>query len=95
VAVAVFIEFQEATLDQYDEVNEKMGLDPGGAGPPGLLFHWVTATDDGIRVSDVWEDRESFERFAEEKIGPYAREVGISSPPQISFAEVHNYLTAP
>jgi hypothetical protein len=25
--------------------------------PPGAIFHWVVATDDGMRVVDVWEDR--------------------------------------
>ena len=45
------MEFEGATLDQYDEVIEKMGFSPGGAGAPGGLFHWITATDGGIRVT--------------------------------------------
>jgi hypothetical protein len=34
-------------------VIEKMGLTPGGSGPPGAISHWVAKTDDGIRVVDV------------------------------------------
>ncbi len=68
--VAVVMDFKDATSDQYDQVIVKMGLTPGGAGPPGALFHWVTTTDDGMRVVDVWETREQFERFAGEQIGP-------------------------
>jgi len=94
MAVGVVLEFEGATLDQYDQVLEKMGFSPGGAGAPGGLFHWVTATDGGIRVMDVWTDRETFERFAQEQIGPYTAEVGIPNPPDISFFEVHSYLTA-
>ena len=94
MAVGVVLEFDGATLDQYDQVIEKMGLSPGGAGPPGGLFHWVTQTDDGIRVTDVWQDRETFEQFAQEQIGPFTAEVGITNPPRISFFDVHNYLTA-
>jgi hypothetical protein len=94
MAVAVVLEFEGATPDQYDQVIERMGFAPGGAGAPGSLFHWVTATDDGIRVTDVWESREQFEKFAEEQIGPHTAAVGIPNPPQVTFHEVHNHLTS-
>jgi hypothetical protein len=94
MAVAVVLEFKNGTLEQYDQVIERMGFEPGGPGGPGGLFHWVTATDDGIRVTDVWETREQFEQFAETKIGPITQEVGIAGPPEITMYEVHNYLTA-
>jgi hypothetical protein len=94
MAVGVVLEFEGATLDQYDQVIEKMGFSPGGAGAPGGLFHWVTKTDDGIRVTDVWQDRETFEQFAQNRIGPFTAEVGITNPPKISVFDVHNYLTA-
>jgi hypothetical protein len=93
MAVGVQMEFRGATLAQYDQVVEKMGFQPGGPGAPGSLFHWVTQTETGIRVTDVWETREQFEGFANEKIRPYAAEVGIPEPPQVTFWEVHNYLT--
>ena len=95
MAVAVVLEFSDTTLEQYDKVIELMGFDPAGAGPPGALFHWATETDDGLRVTDVWSDREKFDRFAEEKIGPLTQQAGITSQPEITFHEVHNYLTAP
>jgi hypothetical protein len=94
MAVGVVLDFDGATLDQYDQVIERMGFTPGGAGAPGGLFHWVTATDNGIRVTDVWDSRERFEQFAEEEIGPHTAAVGIPSPPQVTFYDVHNHLTA-
>ena len=94
MAVAVVLEFDGATLEQYDQIVQRMGFTPGGPGAPGGIFHWVTKTDNGIRVTDVWETREQFERFAQEQIGPYSQEVGVSAPPQTTFYEVHNYLTA-
>lgn len=93
MAVGVVLDFDGATLDQYDQVIEKMGLRPQGPGAPGGIFHWVTKTDNGIRVTDVWETREQFENFAQEQIGPYTQEVGIEAPPEITFYDVHNYLT--
>ena len=47
-----------------------------------------------MRVVDVWETRAEYDRFAHEKIGPYAKEVGIEREPTIRFYDVHNYLTA-
>ena len=92
--VAVEMNFQGATIAQYDRVLEKMGLSPGGAGPEGSISHWVAKTDNGVRVVDVWETKEQFERHAQEQIGPHTKEVGIESEPTIRFYDVHNYLTA-
>jgi hypothetical protein len=58
------------------------------------LFHCVTKTADGIRASDVWTTQEDFEKFAEEKIGPITKAVGVKSQPEIQYFDVHNYLTA-
>jgi hypothetical protein len=77
----------------YDEVIARMGFTPEGPGEPGGLFHWVATTDDGIRVTDVWQTREIFDKFAAEKIGPITAEVGVPGPPKVTFYEVHNYLT--
>jgi hypothetical protein len=94
MAVAVVQEFDGGTLEQYDQIVSALGLTPGGPGVPGGLFHWATAVDGGIRVTDVWESIEQFQTFAQERIGPLAAQAGISSPPRITVYEVHNYLTA-
>jgi hypothetical protein len=93
MAVAVEMKFRGATLDQYDAIIEKMGLTPGGSTPPGAISHWVAKTDDGMYVVDVWGSKEAFERFAQEQIGPYSKEVGIEGEPEMRFYDVHNYLT--
>ena len=94
MAVAIVMDFKGATLDQYDQVIEKMGFTPRGKGAPASYGHWVTKTADGIRVTDVWETREHFEQFAAEQIGPLTASVGITEPPEMTFYDVHSYLTA-
>ena len=94
MAVAVDMTFRGATLDQYDQILEKMHLRQGGDMPPGGISHWVAETDDGLHIVDVWESKETFAKFAEDQIGPYSREVGISEQPEISFYDVHNYMTS-
>ena len=81
----------EGTLDQYDQVVQSLGLTPGGPTPPGALFHWVTKTDNGFRVTDVWESAEAFEQYAQEHIGPNAVAAGLA-PPNPTFHEAHNYF---
>jgi hypothetical protein len=93
MAVGVVLEFDGgATLDQYDEVVKLMGLEPGGNTPPGALFHWVTKTGGGVRVTDVWKSREEFDKFAEEKIGPLSAQAGLGEPTKVEFFDVHNYF---
>lgn len=93
MAIAVVMEFVGATLDQYDEVIKRMHFTPGGPGAPGGVSHWATATDTGIRVTDVWDTREVFDAFAQEKLGPISAEVGVPAPSETTFYDVHNYLT--
>jgi hypothetical protein len=92
--VAIEMDFPGATLEQYDQVIEKMGLEPGGDTPPGAIFHWVAQTPDGLHVIDVWETQEAFDKFAEEQIGPITAEVGMDAPPQTTVHQVHNHLKA-
>ncbi len=92
MAVAVQFDFHDATLDQYDEISEMLGTLPGGPANPQELFHWVMQTNDGFRVTDVWESRAAFEAFEREKLRPIFQEVGITHPPEIQVFEVYNYL---
>ena len=92
MATAFVLDFAGGDIDKYEQVINKMGLRPGGPGPTGLLFHWVARTDDGIRVIDVWESAEQFQKFADEQIGPFAQEVGLR-PPAVQTYEVHTYFT--
>ena len=66
----------------------------GVAGGPGGIFHWVTHTEDGLQITDVWESKDAFERFAEAQLRPHTAAVGITEPPEFTYYEVHNYLTA-
>ena len=96
MAIAVEVTFQGdgATLENYLKSIEIMGTGPEGTHPdPGCLFHWIESTDDGLRVTDVWKEREQFENFAEKQIGPVGAQTGLPEP-QVKFIEVDNYLTA-
>ena len=54
----------------------------------------MTKTADGIRVTEIWENQEDFDKFAEDKIGPAMQALGINAETVVSSFDVHNYLTA-
>lgn len=91
MAVAYKMRFPGGTLDQYDQVLERMGLTGDAPAPDGAIFHWVAKTDDGLLVVDVWESDEQFDRFAQEQIVPFTRDAGLPEP-KIARHEVHNML---
>jgi hypothetical protein len=92
MAVAIEMEFDGMSVDQYNEVLEKMGLERGGDTPAGALFHWCSVTDGGLHIVDVWETREAFDQFAQEQIGPHSAAVGFEGQPQMTFYEVENHF---
>ena len=52
------------TAAKYDEIVKK--LDAAGAGSPaGRLYHVCFGDTNDLRVSDIWESREAFEKFGE------------------------------
>ena len=94
MAVAVIQDFEGATLDQYDRVIDKMGITPGSSHPePGCLFHWVTETETGLRVVDVWDSRDQFDTWIAEQVAPNALDAGFPNPPQNTFHEIHAYFS--
>jgi hypothetical protein len=91
MAVGVQLDFRGSTLEEYDLAMESLGLLPGGPAARDQLFHWVTKTDDGVRVIDVWESPEAFETFWIARVRPVLAEIGVD-PPETQFFEVHNYF---
>jgi hypothetical protein len=97
---AVWIEFgpgMDAAV--YDQVNDR--IDPVGDPPAGLIFHSAgPSPDGGWRIVDVWESRDAFDRFFEERVQPAVVEVigeealAQGDPPEITGWSVHNHTTS-
>jgi len=93
VAVAVILEFAGASLGDYDRVIAELGLAEARRGGPGLLFHWVAALPQGgIRVVDVWADRDLAEAFVRDRLVGATRAMGTAAAPDIQVLDVHNFL---
>jgi hypothetical protein len=85
MAVGVLMAAPEFTKQIYDDVTEKMFGHPSpmreDESPEGLIAHSAGQGEQGYYVYDVWESREAFERFMEEKLGPALGEVMGGPPP--------------
>ncbi len=74
---------------KYDEVIKR--LNAAGAGsPPGRLFHVAFGSLDELRVSDIWDTKENFERFGQ-TLMPILQDVGVDAGTP-EFIETHNII---
>lgn len=94
MAVGLRIKFTGGTQEQYEAVNEQMGVEENR--PDGLIFHAAGPIDDGWGVIDFWESRGQFDDFLANRIAPAIQELGDrapQSPPDIKEFPVHNYMS--
>jgi hypothetical protein len=72
MAIGVKIDVPGQTIESYWEMNRKMfgGKDEPDTPPPGLIIHTSGEVGGGLRIFDVWETREDFERFMKQYVEP-------------------------
>lgn len=91
-AVAVLVEWEGVTAEQYDEMINRMSVTDVSL--PGGLFHVAGPTENGWRVFDVWESPEVAERFSRETLMPILEEAGFPVPKMWTWP-VYNSLSPP
>jgi hypothetical protein len=100
MAVGLLLEFDGVGVDQYDAVNERLGIDMStgqGDWPEGMLFHAGGAKPGGWAVMEVWASQADQQRFMEGRLGRALQEEGITEPPKrVEWIELaaHHYLGA-
>jgi hypothetical protein len=92
MAVLMILELDGATTDDYDAINEAMGIHEDNL-PDGLVSHAVGPTEDGdgLLIVDVWETPEQLEHFVQNQVGPAMQQVGLESGAQPRVHPVHNH----
>jgi hypothetical protein len=88
MATAMLMKWGGVTQEQYDAVIENLDLDNNPA--DGGLFHIAGFTGDGLRVVDVWDSQQDFERFQQERLMSAVQAAGMDGEPQVEFFEIHN-----
>jgi hypothetical protein len=88
MAVVVIQEF-EATTEEYDQVNEKLGSDT----PKGGILHAAIDLGNGrMKAVDVWESAEDYQNFLQNRLIPAIAEVNPDAPqaPEPDIQEVYD-----
>src|SRR5437867_2391417 len=80
------------TQDQYNQVMRTLDLDK--TQPAGAIFHVAGFTSGTLRVLDLWDSQQAFERFQKDRLNAAVQKAGITSQPRVQFYPVHN-LYAP
>ncbi|MDQ3434148.1 MAG: hypothetical protein M3481_05595 [Actinomycetota bacterium] len=81
--------------DMYEAVTAEMEF--ANAPPEGLIFHWAGEVDGKWTITNVWEAREAYERFRDERLFPAIEKVSGIDPagapqPTVTEFAVHDYL---
>jgi hypothetical protein len=83
----------EATWDDHQKVAALVGSEK----PEGLILRAAGEVDGRWKAVSIWESREAFERFAEERIRPAVREAlgestAAAGPPPTEWFEAKHVV---
>ncbi len=88
MAVSTVLEFPGVTREQYERMGAELGR--MGSGPDGILIHVCGPTEDGWRIADVWESRDAFDGFADQRLLPAMAAVGGPQPSRREVYEIYH-----
>jgi hypothetical protein len=83
------------SLEFIDAVTEEMGViaDP----PAGMIIHTHYEEGGQVRIVDVWESAQAYDKFSDDRLRPALQKVADAQhidltagpPPEIAITEVH------
>lgn len=79
-----YVQDVASSWERYEQVAAALVEPP----PAGLLVHVAGPTDEGVRIIDVWESEEAWERFRTERLEPAIAALGGPSRPAPTFRDV-------
>jgi hypothetical protein len=63
------------TTEKYEETVRRLE-DAGAGAPAGRLYHVCFGDPENLRISDIWDSKESFDKFGETLV-PILTDLGI------------------
>jgi hypothetical protein len=88
MSTVMLMEWSGVTPDQYTQVMRTLDLDKNPA--TGGMFHVAGFTSGTLRVLDIWESQQAFEKFQKERLTAAVQKAGITSQPKVQFYPAHN-----
>ena len=89
--IMMTMQWDGVTVEQYEQVRKDVNWE--GNHPPGGMFHVASFSPGGLRVTDLWESADQFNRFVEQRLMPGVMRSGIKTQPKIEINPVHALFT--
>ncbi|HEX5261088.1 MAG TPA: hypothetical protein VFW18_06385, partial [Gaiellales bacterium] len=93
MAVLALMEFEGGTIDQYEQINEALGIRGPEDAPDGLIRHVAGESDDGLVIIDLWESPEAMADFYENSLRTASEQVEGVPEVEPRVAPVHNHIS--
>jgi hypothetical protein len=91
--VVMYMEWDGVTPEQYDQARTKVDWETEA--PDGAILHVPWFVDSGLRVVDLWDSADHFQRFVDARLMPAVQEIGIAGEPRVAFNPLHSRAFAP
>jgi hypothetical protein len=88
MSAVMILEWPGFTREQYDRVMSNLDFDTKP--PTGGILHVAGFANGNLRVIDVWDSQQAFERFQQERLKPAVQQAGISGQPKVELFPLHN-----
>ena len=91
MSVGLRLTFSSLTLDDYDKVGETLNFPADW--PQGLQAHSSYEVDGHLVVADVWESRQAFDSFVEQRLAPMMGQAlgDRAQQPEVLERELHTF----
>jgi hypothetical protein len=63
--------------------------------PDGVILHVPWFVDAGLRVTDLWESADDFQRYVGQRLLPAVQAIGIEGQPRVDIRPLHSRVFAP
>lgn len=80
-----FVQDTPATWDRYLGIAEALDA----VSPEGLLMHVAGPTEEGFRMIGIWDSRETWARFRDQRLGAILENVATGSRIQSTYRELN------
>jgi hypothetical protein len=78
------------TEQEYRAVMDELEVETRLEG--GVYLHLTTPTDFGFRVVEIWDEKEGFDRFVEQRLAPAGEAVGLDREMTIAVTPLDNFF---
>jgi heme-degrading monooxygenase HmoA len=91
MAILMVFEVPGGTVEQYECVNELLGIRGDADAPDGVIVHFAAVDESGVTIADVWESEEALNQFFGAHLAAALQEAGVEAG-QPSIYPVHNMI---